>query len=107
MLDRMATNISTSYRPFFLARLKKMGIRMETQTPVEKITEKGVHVVRKGTPEFITGDAIILAVGLKANPEILESFRGLVPEIYSIGDGLEPRTIKEAIEEGFAVGVKI
>jgi pyruvate/2-oxoglutarate dehydrogenase complex dihydrolipoamide dehydrogenase (E3) component len=107
MLDRMAANISSSYRPFFLARLKKMGIRMETQTMVEKITGKGVQVIRKGMAEFIAGDSVILAVGLKSNPEILESFRGLAPEVYSIGDGLKPRMIKEAIEEGFAVGIKI
>jgi 2,4-dienoyl-CoA reductase-like NADH-dependent reductase (Old Yellow Enzyme family)/thioredoxin reductase len=107
MLDRMAANISSSYRPFFLGRLKKMGIRMETQTQVEKITGNGVEVIRKGTPEFIAGDAVILAVGLKPNPEIIESFRGLAPEVYTIGDGLKPRMIKEAIEEGFAVGIKI
>jgi 2,4-dienoyl-CoA reductase-like NADH-dependent reductase (Old Yellow Enzyme family)/thioredoxin reductase len=107
MLDRMASNISSSYRPFFLARLKKMGIRMETQTLVEKITEKGVQVVRKGKPEFFAGDSVILAVGLKSNPEILKSFRGMAAEVYSIGDGLKPRMIKEAIEEGFAVGIKI
>lgn len=107
MLDRMAANISSSYRPFFLARLNKMGIRMETQTLVEKITENGVQVIRKGTPEFIAGDTILLALGLKPDPEIMESFQGLAPEVYSIGDCLRPRMIKEAIEEGFAVGIKI
>ncbi len=107
MLDRMAANISASYRPFFLARLKKMGIRMETKTLVEEITDKGVKVTRKGTPEFIAGDAVVLAVGLKTDPEISESFRGLAAEVYSIGDCLKPRMIKEAIEEGFAVGAKI
>lgn len=107
MLDRMAANISSSYRSFFLARLNKMGIRMETQTLVEKITERGVQVIRKGTPEFIAGDTIILALGLKSDPEIMESFQGLAPEVYSIGDCLRPRMIKEAIEEGFAVGIKI
>lgn len=107
MLDRMAANISASYRPFFLARLRKMGIRMETQTQVEAITDKGVQVRRKGMPEFITGDAVVLAMGLKTNPEKIELFRGSAAEVYSIGDCLKPRMIKEALEEGFAVGTKI
>jgi 2,4-dienoyl-CoA reductase (NADPH2) len=107
MMDRMATTISTSYRPFFLARLREKGIRMETQTLVEKISEKGVEVVRAGTPEFIKGDFVILAVGLKTDPNLAEAFRGLAPEIYSIGDCIKPRMIKEAMEEGFAVGTKI
>jgi 2,4-dienoyl-CoA reductase-like NADH-dependent reductase (Old Yellow Enzyme family)/pyruvate/2-oxoglutarate dehydrogenase complex dihydrolipoamide dehydrogenase (E3) component len=107
MMDRMAANISASYRPFFLARLRKMGIRMETQTLVEEITDQGVLVKRKGAPEFIAGDAVVVAVGLKTDLQRVESFQGLAPEVYSIGDCLQPRMIKEAMEEGFAVGVKI
>jgi pyruvate/2-oxoglutarate dehydrogenase complex dihydrolipoamide dehydrogenase (E3) component len=107
MLDRMAANISASYRPFFLARLKKMGIRMETQTQVEAITDQGVQVIRKGTPEFIAGDAVVLAVGLKSDQEGVESFQGLAAEVYAIGDCLKPRMIKEAMEEGLAMGVRI
>lgn len=107
MLDRMAAAVSTTYRPFFLARLKKMGVRMETHTTVEEITAKGVKVNRKGNPEFIDGDFVVLAVGLRTDPALSEKFRGAAPEVYSIGDCVQPRMIKEAIEEGFAVGMKI
>jgi NADH dehydrogenase FAD-containing subunit len=96
-----------TYRPFFLARLKKMGIRMETHTIVEEITDKGVKVNRKGIPDFIEGDFVVLAVGLKSDPALPEKFRAAAPEVFSIGDCVEPRMIKEAIEEGFAVGMKI
>jgi hypothetical protein len=34
MLDRIADDISPAYRPFFLARLKKEGILMNTQATV-------------------------------------------------------------------------
>jgi 2,4-dienoyl-CoA reductase-like NADH-dependent reductase (Old Yellow Enzyme family)/thioredoxin reductase len=107
MLDRMAATISMTYRPFFLARLKKMGIRMETHTTVEAITEKGVKVNRKGDPAFIEGDFVVLAVGLKSDPALPEKFRSAASEVFFIGDCVEPRMIKEAIEEGFAVGMKI
>ncbi len=107
MLERMAATISMTYRPFFMARLKQMGIRMETHTIVEEITEKGVKVSRKGEPAFIEGDFVVLAVGLKSDPALPEKFRSAAPEVFSIGDCVEPRMIKEAIEEGFAVGMKI
>jgi len=107
MLDRMAATISPTYRPFFLARLKQRGIRMETHTIVEEITEKGVKVNRKGDPPFIEGDFVVLAVGLKSDPVLLEKFRSAAPEVFSIGDCVSPRMIKEAIEEGFAAGMKI
>jgi 2,4-dienoyl-CoA reductase-like NADH-dependent reductase (Old Yellow Enzyme family)/thioredoxin reductase len=107
MLDRLASTISPTYRPFFLARLKKMGVRTETQTTVEEITDKGVMVNRKGVSDFISADSVILAVGLKSDHALAESFRGAAPEVFSIGDCVKPRMIREAVEEGFSLGTKI
>jgi 2,4-dienoyl-CoA reductase-like NADH-dependent reductase (Old Yellow Enzyme family)/thioredoxin reductase len=107
MMDRMAATISATYRPFFMARLKKMGIRMETHTTVEEITDKGMKVKRKGIPDFIEAGFVVLAVGLKSDPALLEKFRSAAPEVFCIGDCIEPRMIREALDEGFAVGMKI
>jgi 2,4-dienoyl-CoA reductase-like NADH-dependent reductase (Old Yellow Enzyme family)/thioredoxin reductase len=107
MLERMAETVSPTYRPFFMARLKKTGIRMETQTTVEEITDKGVKVTQNGVPGFIEGNAVVLAVGLRAEPQLEEKFKGKAPEIYSVGDCVKPRMIKEAIEEGFSIGRKV
>jgi pyruvate/2-oxoglutarate dehydrogenase complex dihydrolipoamide dehydrogenase (E3) component len=107
MLERMADNISSTYRPFFLARLKKAGIQMKTGTTVEEITDKGVKVTQHGTSGFIEGDTVVLAVGLKAEPKLVEGYKGKAPEVYPIGDCVKPRMIKEAIEEGFSIGRKV
>jgi 2,4-dienoyl-CoA reductase-like NADH-dependent reductase (Old Yellow Enzyme family)/thioredoxin reductase len=107
MLERMAEALSAANRPFFLARLKKQGIDMRTRTTVEEITARGVKVNQNGTSGFIEGDAVVLAVGLKAEARLVESFMGKAPEVYSIGDCVKPRMIKEAIEEGFLTGRKI
>ena len=107
MLNRMADNVSPTYRPFFLARLKKARIKMETNTTVQGITKNGVKVIREGVVSFIKGDAVVLAVGFKANYRSDEKIRKMVPEVYSIGDYIQPRTIREAVEEGFHIGRKI
>ena len=107
MLNRMADNVSPTYRPFFLARLKKAGIKMETNTIVQEITIEGVNVEQKGVAGFIKGDAVVLAAGFKSNPTLDEKNREKIAEVYVIGDCLKPRMIKEAIEEGFAIGRKI
>jgi NADPH-dependent 2,4-dienoyl-CoA reductase/sulfur reductase-like enzyme len=107
MLSRMADNVSPTYRPFFLARLKKEGIKMETNTIVQEITKDGVKVEQKGVAGFFKGDAVVLAVGFKSNPTIDEKSKAKIPEVYAIGDCAKPRMIKEAIEEGFTIGRKI
>jgi pyruvate/2-oxoglutarate dehydrogenase complex dihydrolipoamide dehydrogenase (E3) component len=66
-----------------------------------------VKVNRQGAPEFIEGDAVVLAVGLRLEHEISEAFRGKASEIYTIGDCVRPRMIREAVEEGLTVGLKI
>ena len=80
---------------------------MKTSTIVEEINKEGIKVNQQGTSRFINGDAVVLAVGLKSEKTLLNSFQGKAPEIYSVGDCVKPRTIKEAIEEGFKVGMKI
>jgi len=107
MLGRMADNVSPTYRPFFIARLKKAGIRMEANTTVQEITKEGVKVDQKGVTSFIKGDAVVLAVGFKSNYTIDEKMKEKVPEVYAIGDCAKPRMIKEAIEEGSSTGRKI
>ena len=107
MLNRMADNVSPTYRPFFLTRLKKAGIKMETNTIVQEITIEGVNVEQKGVAGFIKGDAVVLAAGFKPNPTLNEKSKAKIAEVYVIGDCLKPRMIKEAIEEGFAIGRKI
>jgi pyruvate/2-oxoglutarate dehydrogenase complex dihydrolipoamide dehydrogenase (E3) component len=107
MLDRLAPTISPTYRPFFLARLKKMGVLTEMQTTVEAITDRGVMVNRKGVSDIISADSVILAVGLKSDHALVDKFRGTALEVFSIGDCVKPRMIREAIEEGFSLGTKI
>jgi 2,4-dienoyl-CoA reductase (NADPH2) len=80
---------------------------METGTTVEEITKEGVKVNREGVTGFIKGDVVVLAVGFTSNYPLDENITESIPEVYSVGDCVKPRTIKEAIEEGFHIGRKI
>ncbi|HPL64180.1 MAG: FAD-dependent oxidoreductase [Syntrophales bacterium] len=104
MLERLAENVSLTYRPFFLARLKKEGVRMQTGATVTRITDKGVHVSQNGDDGFVEADTVVLAVGFKADPGKSEPFKGKAPEVYFVGDCAKARMIKDAIEEGFQIG---
>ena len=49
----------------------------------------------------------MLAVGFTANKQLIEELNSKISELYSVGDCVKPRLIKEAIEEGFCIGRKI
>ncbi len=107
MLGRMADNVASTYRPFFLARLRKGGVKFETDTVVNEITDKGVKVRKKDKDGFIPGNTVVLASGFKADPRRIDMFKTETREIFSVGDCVRARMIKDAVEEGFAVGKSI
>ena len=107
MLPRIGNDIVATNRPFTLARLRQAGIRMDTNTKVEEITNKGVRVSRDGVSDFLEGDTAVLAVGFTANKELAQELEGRVAALYSVGDCVEARMIREAIEEGFCIGMEI
>jgi NADPH-dependent 2,4-dienoyl-CoA reductase/sulfur reductase-like enzyme len=107
MLSKIGSDYGATYRHVVLGRLRVAGIRMETNAIVEEITDRGVRAKRDGASEFFPGDTMVLAVGFTPNKELGERLRGKVPTLYSIGDCIEPRRIREAIEEGFRLGREI
>jgi 2,4-dienoyl-CoA reductase (NADPH2) len=107
MLPRIGNDIVATNRPFTLARLRGLGIRMDTNARVEEITDKGVRVSRDGVSDSLEGDTAVLAVGFVANKELAGKLEGRVAELYSVGDCVEARMIREAVEEGFRVGMEI
>jgi len=107
MLPKIGSDYGATYRHVVLRRLRKTGIKMETNVMVEEITDGGVKAKRDGILKFFPGDTVVLAVGFKPSKGLGEKLSGKVPAPYSIGDCVEPRRIREAIEEGFVLAREI
>ena len=102
---RMATKMLGVPRRVLLDRLVEKGVSMLTQVKYEEVSETGLVVTtREGERQLIEADAIVLAAGARSDSALFKALEGKVPEIYTAGDCVEPRGIKEAIEEGFCAG---
>lgn len=106
MLDEIGKDIGPSLRPRMLKRIKAANIQVETGVKITEITPQGVRGLRKGRSEFCEAGSIVLAMGMKSERQLADDLRGF-PEIHLIGDCAEPRNIREAIAEGYAVGLSI
>jgi len=71
---------------------------------VVEIRENGVYIVFDNDLLFLEADTIVLAVGVRPEKELGEKLKGLVEELYLIGDCVEPRDVMFAIREGAEVG---
>ncbi|MEG6567925.1 FAD-dependent oxidoreductase [Thermoanaerobacterium saccharolyticum] len=74
------------------------------KTTCQEIKEDVVVVkTSDGEEKFIKADTVIIATGLKPNKSVAESFYGIVPETFMIGDCIKPRKIMEAVMEGYTI----
>ena len=104
----MALRVGAVLRPFFLKKLLGKGVTMLPEIKYNEITTEGLVVTTKeGESKTIEADTIVLAAGAIPNSELHKELKGKVPEIHLIGDCVEPRTIRDAIADGFRIARQI
>jgi 2,4-dienoyl-CoA reductase (NADPH2) len=107
MLGRIGADIERADRWVVLGRLRKLGIRMETNAKVEEITNNGVRAMRNGNVESFEGDTVVIAVGMQSDNTLARELEGRVKELHVVGDCAKPGKVAQAIESAFAVARKI
>lgn len=88
--------------------IKEFSIRVHTACQVEELAEGGVRIrTREGEEIVIEADTIVQAGPRKAQQDLLGLLEFSVDEIYIIGDAVQPRSLHNAIHEGFKIGARI
>jgi len=101
----LATGLSPLLRYALLAKLKQKGVSFMTEISYKQIVADGIVVLdRQNTEHLVKADTIVLAAGSKPNNELYESIKYIF-DAQIIGDSLKPRSIREAIWEGFEAGM--
>jgi len=104
----MALAVGASLRAFFLNRLSEKGVTLLTEIKYNEIIPGGIVVTTKeGEKKTIEADTIVLAAGSIPDTKLYQGLKGKVPEIHCAGDCVAPRTIRDAIAEGYRLGLEI
>ena len=105
----LAGDVVASYRAPLLARLRKLGVVMRTRCDVRELREgKAILVDAHGCEEAVVdADLVVLARGSLSQPTWGDALRQKVPELYVVGDCVEPRDIASALYEGAWAGSQI
>jgi 2,4-dienoyl-CoA reductase (NADPH2) len=107
MTSKAGQDIGASTRWTVLAELARLGVRIVTGARVVEITSSGVKIEKETESGTLPADSVILATGSKPVDTLSGSLTGAVPEVYRVGDAVEPRNALEAVREGFLTGLKI
>jgi 2,4-dienoyl-CoA reductase-like NADH-dependent reductase (Old Yellow Enzyme family)/thioredoxin reductase len=104
----MASEVEPKTRGLLLDRLKIKGLTMLTEVKYEEITDEGLLITTKeGKKRLIKADTIVLATGARPNSELFQVLKDKGYETHLIGDSVKPRTILDAVYDGFEVGLAI
>jgi pyruvate/2-oxoglutarate dehydrogenase complex dihydrolipoamide dehydrogenase (E3) component len=104
----MATGVGPSQRPFFMDRLSDKDVTLLAEVRYHEIIPGGIVVTTKeGKKKTIEADTIVLAAGASPEKKLYENIKDEVPEIHCIGDCSAPRTIRDAIADGYRTGLEI
>ena len=99
MLGAVAMDMNMFSRLYLLDKLGELGVNMAVDTTARRITDKGVVAIdAEGKEQVIEADTVILAAGFKSNNPLEEELKGMVPEVYAIGDCVKPGKIWGAID---------
>ena len=109
LTDQIAAQGNSLYR---IALRQKMDAAQNLtalmETACGEITPEGVTIVSKNDQKsFIKADTVIMATGVKANRALSESFYGIVPDTFVIGDGERIGKIMDAVFDGYSIASHI
>jgi 2,4-dienoyl-CoA reductase-like NADH-dependent reductase (Old Yellow Enzyme family)/thioredoxin reductase len=74
---------------------------------VFEIKDNGILIVSDNELLFLPADNVIMAAGARPENSLLQELQGSVPELYAIGDCIRVRNAKEAMNEGYELGLKL
>ena len=101
-LDSIARDMYKANREHLLKLLDDKEVDILTNAKVLEITDDGIIIADKyGKRSTLAADTVVLALGFKSDEILVEALRDKVPELYVIGDCVEPRKVINAIWEGF------
>lgn len=98
MLPRIAGDLNASGRYYLLRSLKENKVITLASCTVKAINDDGILLNSPdGEKKLESIDTVVLATGAKSKNNLEILFRGLIPEVYSIGDAAKPGKVLSAV----------
>lgn len=105
---RLAQDVIPTFKWRHMAWVKEYGIATVTKATVEAITPGGVTVVDDtGARRTLPADTVVAAGPRRSAQDLIEALEFSGDELYIAGDVIRPRSVHNAVREGFLVGVRI
>jgi 2-enoate reductase len=107
ILPEIAAGGDADTKAYFTFKFKKNGVEVFTGSNLNKV-EGNTAFLQRGKEEIrVQVSTVVCAVGADPNDELYDELVSAGLSVIKIGDCVQPRTILEAIQEGFQAGRSI
>jgi len=91
-----------------LRRLRNKNVTILTDTKVMAVeTGKVIVDTKDGIRKELSTDSVILSTGSVSADSLAETLKGLVKEVYVVGDAKEPANLGTALRSATAVALSL
>jgi NAD(H)-dependent 7beta-hydroxy-3-oxo-delta4-cholenoic acid oxidoreductase len=103
--EQIALDSMAEPRHLLLDRLREKRVEVVVRAKVKEILDDGVVFEKDGQEETLRGfEYVVLAMGAKSVDTLSKELEGKVPEVYVIGDAMQPRRALDATAGGSEIG---
>ncbi|MBQ9827084.1 MAG: FAD-dependent oxidoreductase [Lachnospiraceae bacterium] len=108
MLPGIMNDVAATDFIAYSERIAAIGMKVLTNTRLEKIAKKGAVVfnAKKGE-ETLDADTVVLALGFRSNSGLYDELKAAGKEAYLVGDAVRPGKIFDAIHTAYRAGLKV
>jgi NADPH-dependent 2,4-dienoyl-CoA reductase/sulfur reductase-like enzyme len=104
VLPEIAMGGDADTKAYFNLKFKKNGVEVFTGSNIDRV-EDNFAVLQRGKKEIrVQVGTVVCAVGADPNGELYDELISAGLSVIKIGDCIQPRTLLEAIQEGFQAG---
>lgn len=108
MAGAVATTVQPGPRLYLLERLRGWGAQILVNATVVELFPDGMDCRLDGQIRSYRGfDAVVIALGAVADNPLEQAIRGLVPEVYVLGDAVKARNAIDATQEAAQIAATI
>lgn len=104
---RLGEDVIVTFKWRHTAWVKELHIEPALNARATEITEKGVLVEQEGQQKLLPADTVVVAIPRKPRQKLLADLEFVCDELYAIGDAVKPRSIHNAIRDGYMIGIRI
>ncbi|MFQ6103858.1 MAG: FAD-dependent oxidoreductase [Candidatus Glassbacteria bacterium] len=104
----VGSDVAPTFRWRHTAWLREYNIRLFSGAEIVKIESRAVNLLDKnGVEKNLEADTLILGGPRKSRNILAAEMEYAVDELYVVGDAVLPRSLSNAIHEGYRIGVRI